>query len=282
MKNLWKIAGLTALLNTSCSEEQTSADVTIDRNKLLFRAWAMEDERRGPTVEEFIARKRNCDLDGIKPVDLDDALSTLYTDAGRAYVVRQILDHLKFETWVEVTGGPTSDCVGKAMPLSEKRVKDATIYYFAWCKHPIGLNIGKQALYVTADKESYDYNVFLQIMNTGLECERAVHEYDRYTKEFDPTSTCQSLVQEAEQEGDSYPIAYFMSKIEEREQSKKSKSRRNIRGKHPCPIGLRLRGFEVAGKFVNARNLAYKHSLTEQGHAYEVIAKVLQQKYELW
>ena len=109
MKRFNGLVGLTTLLYVGCAEEETHAEVTIDRETLLARANALREPRRGPSWHEYVTRERNCDFNGVKPAELEDALSTLYTDAGRAYVVREVLDQLRFEAWVERTGGLRSD-----------------------------------------------------------------------------------------------------------------------------------------------------------------------------
>jgi len=89
--------------------------------------------------------------------EIEEVLTDLWTDATRAYVVREYVEDGGFMGWVTATGGsPMNTPLGHNFPVSEERIVTTVNFYKDKGDYHIAGEIARDAAYSTFDEKYID------------------------------------------------------------------------------------------------------------------------------
>ena len=128
--------------------------------------------------------------------ELETALRTLETDAGRAYVVSGVMKQSASQAWIRAAGGPALDgCIGENSPIQKERLVKTITHYRATHQWYAALKLTEQAGTITEDLTTFGNSREIALeaaRNTGVSLEGRAYFYGR-ASDFGPHSYTSNL-----------------------------------------------------------------------------------------
>ena len=119
------ITSLTTLLLAcvSCSDSDTEEIILHERVEAKVAQKIEPEKPVQITKPECRSKITTQEFEGIL------GMGILYSDSARVNIVAEHLDNLGFQGWVKATGGPSFDCLGDKVPVSDERIMWAINFY---------------------------------------------------------------------------------------------------------------------------------------------------------